>query len=215
MRKLSAIAPLAVLFAVLPFASFAQERDSWEVQSLNQVIPGTPEGGVTMTSTTATGTNGVFVRYGDTVLMADNATVNFQTGAAAADGHVRIEMGGQIWLGEHINYNFKTHQMHSEQFRTGKPPVFAAGENLQGDISNKVYTAQHITVTTDDVSDPAIYIRARRVRMVPGKSIEAWNAVVFADGVPAFYYPYYKRNLARTRTTWIFCPATAAPTGRI
>ena len=85
--------------------------------------------------------------------------------------------------------------MRSEQFRTGKPPVFAAGENLQGDISNKVYTAQHVFVTTDDVSDPAIRIRASRIRMVPGQYIEAWNAVVFMDGVPAFYFPYYKRNL--------------------
>ena len=31
--------------------------------------------------------------------------------------------------------------------------------------------------------------------MVPGQYIEAWNAVVFMDGVPAFYFPYYKRNL--------------------
>ena len=27
--------------------------------------------------------------------------------------------------------------MHSEQFRTGKPPVFAAGNELQGNVSNQ------------------------------------------------------------------------------
>ena len=47
--------------------------------------------------------------------------------------------GDQIWIGEHITYNFKTHQMQSEQFRTGKAPVFAAGQELEGDTSNKVY----------------------------------------------------------------------------
>ena len=133
--------------------------------------------------------------------------MNRDTGETVADGHVRIERGGQIWLGEHINYNFKTHQMRSEQFRTGKPPVFAAGKNLQGDISNQVYTAQHALVTTDDVSDPAVRIRASRIRMVPGQYIEAWNAVLFADGVPAFYYPYYQRNLgAHRERTWNFMP---------
>ncbi len=53
-----------------------------------------------------------------------------------ADGHVRIESGDQIWVGEHIRYNFKTHQMRSEEFRTGKPPVFAAGRELEGNITN-------------------------------------------------------------------------------
>ena len=80
--------------------------------------------------------------------------VELADGRGVADGNVRIESGEQIWVGEHIRYNFKTHQMQSEQFRTGKPPVFAAGNDLQGDTSNKTYTARHIFVTTDDVSKP-------------------------------------------------------------
>src|SRR5208282_735096 len=84
--------------------------------------------------------------------------------------------------------------------------VFAAGKNLQGDISNKVYTARHAYVTSDDVSDPAFRIRASRIRMVPGQYIEAWNAVLFANGVPAFYYPYYKRNLGAHANELDFLP---------
>ena len=206
MRKLFPIAALILLAAVFPVAALAQEQPVWEVQSLNQIIPGAPEGSVTMTSTTATGTNGVFVRYGDTVLTADSETVDFQTGETVADGKVRIEQGGQIWLGDHINYNFKTRRMRSEQFRTGKPPVFAQGGALSGDISNQVYAARHVFVTTDDVSDPAFRIRASRVRMVPNQYIEAWNAVLFMDGVPAFYFPYYKRNLGEHANNWNFTP---------
>ena len=129
--------------------------------------------------TSATGTNGICVKYGGATLMADSATVNRQTGEVVADGHVRIEQGDQIWVGEHIRYNFKTHQMQSEEFRTGKPPVFAAGRELQGDISNKTYNARHVFVTTDDVSDPAIRVRASRIKIVPGKYVEMWNAVLY------------------------------------
>jgi lipopolysaccharide assembly outer membrane protein LptD (OstA) len=195
-RRRPVISALILFAAIFPLSVLAQEQPAWEVQALNQIIPGlNVVGVVTLTSTNAVGTNGVFVQYKDTTLTADSATVDWETGEAVADGHVRIEMGDQIWLGEHINYNFKTHQMRSEQFRTGKPPVFAAGENLQGDISNKVYSAQHVFVTSDDVSDPSVRIRASRVRMVPGQYIEAWNAVLFMNGVPAFYFPYYKRSL--------------------
>src|SRR6185369_984275 len=42
---------------------------------------------------------------------------------------------------------------------------------------------------------PSMYIRATSLRIVPGKYVEAWNAMVYLDGVPVFYYPYYRRNL--------------------
>ncbi|MGA3164094.1 MAG: LPS assembly protein LptD [Verrucomicrobiota bacterium] len=161
MRSLPAIASLAFLIAVFPFVARAQEQPAWEIQALNQIVPGAPEGSVEYDAATGTarGTN------------------------------------VQIWVGEHIRYNFKTHQMQSEQFRMGKPPVFAAGNELQGDISNKTYTARHVLVTTDDISKPAIRVRASRVKIVPGKYVEMWNAVVIMDGVPVFYFPYYHRNL--------------------
>ena len=196
MRNLPAIASLAFLIAVFPFVVRAQEQPSWDIRALNQVIPGTPEGNVEydMATGTARGTN-VFVKYGDTILTADSGVLNQQSGEEVADGHVRIEQNNQIWVGEHIRYNFKTHQMQSEQFRMGRPPVFAAGNELQGDTSNKTYTARHVLVTTDDIRKPAIRIRASRIKIVPGKYVEMWNAVMIMDGVPVFYFPYYHRNL--------------------
>jgi LPS-assembly protein len=196
MRNLRAIVPIVFFAAFFPVIALAQQEQGWEVQTLNQIIPGAPEGRVEydMASGTARSTN-VFVKYGNATLMADSATLNWQTGEVVADGNVRIESGNQIWVGEHIRYNFKTHQMQSEQFRMGKPPVFASGNDLQGDTSNKTYTARHILVTTDDVNKPAIYARASRMKIVPGKYVEMWNAVLFMDGVPTFYFPYYRRNL--------------------
>jgi len=208
MRRLPAIAPLALFFALFPFIALAQKQPAWEVESLNQIVPGTPEGHLEydMADGSARGTNGIFVKYGDTILMADSASVNSQTGEAVADGGVRIEQGDQIWAAEHVRYNFKTRQMQSEQFRTGKPPVFAGGTGLQGNSSNRTYTARHIFVTTDDVSDPAIRVRASRITIVPGKYVEMWNAVVFLDGVPAFYFPYYRRNLGLHANNLNFLP---------
>ena len=114
--------------------------------------------------------------------------------------------GDQIWLGEHMRYNFKTHQMQSEQFRTGKPPVFAAGRELEGNTTNRTYNARHLFITTDDVSDPATRVRASRVKIVPGKYVEMWNAVLYVDGVPVFYFPYYQRNLGERANNFNFVP---------
>ena len=159
-----------------------------------------------MQGDTIIGTNGIFVKRGDTTLSADSVSVNQQSGEVVADGNVRIEEGDQIWTGEHIRYNFKTHQMQSEQFRMGKPPVFAQGEQLQGDITNKIYHARHAFVTTDDVSDPEFYVRSTHIKIVPGKYIEMWNAVFYVNGVPAFYFPYYRRELGPRANNLNFLP---------
>ncbi len=200
MRKFSAIAALALLAALFfPCLVRAQDQPSWEVQALNQILPGTVEGKVDYDSATgtATGTNGVYVNYnhGSAVLTADTASVNMKSGDVEADGNVRIESGDQLWVGDHIQYNFKTRQMRSEQFRTGKAPVFAGGVSLTGDGSNRVYTAGNAFVTTDDAADPAYKVRATKIKVIPGKSVRMWNAVVFVEGVPVFYFPYYQRNL--------------------
>jgi lipopolysaccharide assembly outer membrane protein LptD (OstA) len=207
MRRLSAIAPLVLFAAAFPFLALAQEQPSWVILGQSEVIPGAPEGKLDydFKNDLGYGTN-IFVQYGGATLVADSATLNQRTGEIEADGHVRIEQGGLLWVGEHIHYNFKTHQMQSEEFRTGKPPVFAQGGQLQGDITNKTYHARHALVTTDDVSEPAIYVRSSHIKIVPEKYVEMWNAVLFMDGVPTFYFPYYRRNLGGHVNNFNFTP---------
>jgi LPS-assembly protein len=210
MTKLPAILALifcAAIFSPVAFAQGATDTGEWEVKALNQVIPGTVEGKVDYDFATGTATysNGVFVHYadaahGEVVLTADSASVNTKTGDVDADGNVRIESGKQIWVGEHIHYNFLNHQMRSEQFRTGRAPVFVAGTRLTGFIDHKKNATNEVTaaqafVTTDDYADPAYQVRASSIKVIPGKSVQMWNAVMYVEGVPVFYFPYYERNL--------------------
>jgi LPS-assembly protein len=148
-------------------------------------------------------TNDVVLKWRGTVMSAEGVTVNTESGQATAVGHVRIQRDDQVWTGERIEYNFKTHLMTAARFRTGRAPVFAQGEGLHGIITNSVqnasgtnvYTATNAFVTLDDVSNPLIKVRANRIRIVPGQYIEATHAVLYVGEVPVFYFPYYKRNL--------------------
>ena len=200
----------------MALSAFAQEQPSLEVLPLHQVLTGQDQAGGTgdidydMRTGCASGTNGVCVRFSTTnnyvVLTSDRATVNTKTYDIQADGHVRIESGDQLWVGEHIQYNLKTRRMQSDQFRTGKAPVFAGGENLSGDNSQRIYTATNGYVTTDDYSNPTYRVRASRIKVVGGKSVEMWNAVAYADKVPFFYFPYFKRNLGARANNFTVTP---------
>ncbi len=148
----------------------------------------------------AHGTNGVYIHYNGTVLTADSVSLNKDSHEATADGHVHIQQGDQVWVGEHVQYNLDTHDMVAEQFRSGKAPVFMEGRGLHGNIvSNKMelgtYTATNGIITTDDVQKPAFRLRASRMKIIPNDKLEAWNAVLYAGDVPVFYFPYYERNL--------------------
>jgi LPS-assembly protein len=195
MKPFSAI---ALIFAVfLAFAASAQEESGFVVEALSHYLPGKVEGTIESDPATGlyTGTNGVYVKYKNVTLTADTAALNISTGDVDADGNVRIESDGQLWVGEHIHYNFETKMMRTEQFRTGKTPIFAGGTGLSGNTSNHVYTAKGGFVTTDDSADPAYEVRASRIKIIPGKSVEMWNAVLYAEDVPVFYFPYFKRNI--------------------
>jgi LPS-assembly protein len=199
---------LGLLICFLAGSAAAQDAPAWEVQALSHIIPGTVAGVVDYdpVAGTAAGTNGVYVKYGPATLTADSASVNTKTGDVVADGHVRIESGGQLWVGEQVHYNFLTQKLATEQFRTGRFPVYATGERLTGDGTNHLYAAEHATVTTDDYSDPTFQVHASRIVIVPGQYVAMWNAVLYARGVPVFYFPYYHRNLGGHANNWTFMP---------
>lgn len=120
----------ALCFFAFARVLVAQQQPAWEIESL------TGEGGVEYDwqKEIATATNGVIVKYGNGVLTAAKVVVNLATGEVTAEGQVRIQRDDQVWASEQVGYNFKTGKFGAQQFRTGKSPVFAAGEGLQAEV---------------------------------------------------------------------------------
>ena len=193
---------LALCVMALPGTLRAQQRPGWELEALNE------QGWVEFNVQTGmgSGTNGVLVRYGSAFVTADQVSVNQQSGEVVADGNVHIQSEDQLWAGEHIRYNFKTRQMQAEQFRTGKAPVFIEAEGLHGEITNQLYAATNSVITTDDVAEPAVKIRAKYIKIIPGDKVEAHGATLYVEGVPVFYWPYYSRKLGPRANNFNFIP---------
>lgn len=190
---------LAWLGAALP--ARATETVPWEIMALS------PDGVVDydLRRDIVSATNGISVRYGNAVLVARRATVERQTGWVIAEGGVRIESEGQLWVGEHLSYNFFTRQLIAEQFRTGKAPVFASARGASGG-SNNVYYATNAVVTVDDAEKPFLTLRAHSLKIVAGEYVAARHALVYVGGVPVFYFPYYSRPLKERANYWTLMP---------
>jgi len=192
------------LFALVK-AINAQEQSlaAWVVKSL-----ASENGGVEFDPDTSEfiATNDVIVTYGGAVLTANSVRVNTQTGEVIADGKVRIQQGEQVWASEHIRFNFKTHQMQAEQFRTGQAPFFSEGKGLSADITNHVYIGSDAMITSEDIGQPLVKLRAKTIKLIPGKKLEAHNATLYIGNVPVFYFPFYSRNLTEHASHYTFLP---------
>jgi len=140
------------------------------------------------------------------MLTADTVSVEEQTGETLAQGRVRIQHLGQIWVGEKIRYNFFTRQMQTEEFRTGAPPLFASGLALEGDTTNEVYNARSAFITTDDYENPFMVVRAKSIEVVPGDKVTARHATMHLGKVPVFYWPYYSRKIGQRQNQFLFLP---------
>ncbi len=171
-----------------------------------QVLPTTPDTEIELDSDAIVARNGVLVTYGEVELTAGEVEVNQSTGDIQARGGVILKQEGQVWTGEAITYNYLTQMAESSSFKTGAPPFLASGKSLHGDITNKVYSASNATITTDDVENPVFKIKAESLIVVPGESIEAYNATAYIGDMPVFYYPHYKRQLGRHRTNFELTP---------
>ena len=162
-------------------------------------------------------TNGAKVTGMGGVLTADRAMVNVMTGDVQAEGNVRILRDNMVWTGEDVRYNFKTRYMQTAQFRTGKPPYFAAGQSISGfrsdNPTNTLYTAQKAFVTADDVAEPALRVEASSLKIVPGQYFQARHAVLYAGPVPMFYFPIYTQRLDGKGNHFEFTPGTRSQYG--
>jgi LPS-assembly protein len=154
----------------------------------------------------ATSTNGVVVRYGEAILTAREIVLEHESGDVIARGSVYLQREQAVWRGEYLRYNFVTKQLSSGRFQVGHPPVFAAGAGLGSTHSNQVYVATNAFVTTDNVVTPGYRIEAKRLKVAPGKYVEASNAILYLGDVPIFYFPYYRHSLARSPNRFEFIP---------
>lgn len=166
-----------ICLAALSTALLAQQQPAWEIESA------TGQAEFDWEKQIATATNGVMVRYGNGVLTAEAVRVNLATGDVSAQGRVRIQRDDQVWASEEVIYNFKTGNFQAQQFRTGKSPVFAAGEGLQAE-PRVMWLLAELKPSRASAATPVL-VGATQEKIKAKDRAGAENAVRVAESYPA------------------------------
>lgn len=158
-------------------------------------------------SRTWVGSNGIIIRQGDTILIANEVRVDEVTRQAVAEGMVTLQSGALFWTGEHLEYNFNTREIGASSYRAGVGSrAFLQAENMAGSPTNKVFEATNALFTTDDLQPPGYHVRAKKVRIEEGKEVVAEGATLYMGKVPVFYLPHYRRSLGPHPNYFVVTP---------
>lgn len=140
------------------------------------------------------GSGHVVIRRTNEFIKCDHIVMNLESFDVISEGNVVFESDNDTWTGEKMTYNFRTRQgRYGEYFAFFDPFYIHAEESQQ--ISPTEILLNNATVTTCEGDSPSAYIRAQRVRLIPGRHIYAFNVVVFVKGIPVMYTPYWAQNI--------------------
>jgi LPS-assembly protein len=162
-------------------------------------------------SHTWVGRNGVIIKQGSAILIADEVRLDENTRQVVADGAVTLQTEKLYWTGAHLEYNFTTRELGAASYRTGIGPVFVYGDQLSAVTTNKVFEINNARVTTDDTAHPGYHVRAKSVKIEDakdgkGKEITAREATLYLGDTAVFYLPYYRREIGPHSTYFVITP---------
>jgi lipopolysaccharide assembly outer membrane protein LptD (OstA) len=144
-----------------------------------------------------TATGQVVAVKGDTTLKADFVRLLTTNDEVSASGNVTLERPGSKMKGDSLVYNFNTGSGSWHRVSGDFAPFQVKAEST--DKAGQVLILHNACVTTctNAFSRWHYHVAARRVELVPGKSLKTRNAIWCFGGVPVMYVPFWYRNLEK------------------
>ncbi len=150
------------------------------------------------------GSGNVIVSQGTGSLKADFVTVHTVSEDVYAAGHVEFKDGDRVWQGDELTYNFKTEQGDFGQFNAYLNPLYIRAKDSER-TSPEFFEVKDVFISSCEGEKPEFYITAKEATIESERYVRAKHAVFHLGGVPFFYFPYYKYDLAR-ESHWDFLP---------
>ncbi|SFZ97604.1 Outer membrane protein Imp, required for envelope biogenesis / Organic solvent tolerance protein precursor [hydrothermal vent metagenome] len=193
---------LRILFSIFIFISLlhAQEEDKGkkiEVTAKN----------ISSTKTTVTGSDGVVVYYGDSVIKADKAIYNKETQLLVLDG--KVEMIGYMGSKEHSNHL----EIQTDKDIVTFKDLFMVSKNDVWLYTNKAinvdgnYTFGKSVLSSCEANDPLWKMAFERSKYdSEDEYMKIYDAKIYFKDVPIVYTPYMAFSTNNDRASGLLFP---------
>lgn len=112
-------------------------------------------------------------------------------------GDVSIYQNQTLQRGKKVTYYMEEQKIDASGLRTGVDPLLleADGFTMEERDGKQVFVGQDAGITTHDVEEPAVWVRAGETTVFPDDRVEFKNMKIYAGDTPIFWLPYFSQPL--------------------
>lgn len=112
-------------------------------------------------------------------------------------GDVSIYQNQTVQRGKQVVYYMEEQKIDASGLRTGVDPLLleADGFSMEERDGKQVFVGRDAGITTHDVEDPAVWVRAGETTVFPDDRVEFRNMKLYAGDTPIFWLPYFSQPL--------------------
>ncbi|NNE91235.1 MAG: LPS-assembly protein LptD [Verrucomicrobiales bacterium] len=143
----------------------------------------------------ATARGNVVIKYGTTVIEADEAEYHQSSGKVIAKGNVTAFKDGGQFHGDEIIYDTESGEMVAVDLRSSMDPIFYEAGRTAITGGDQPLDLENTFITTHDSVNPNFRINSKRMTIFPGEKVVMKGVKLYAGDRPIFWLPYLSQPL--------------------
>jgi len=130
-------------------------------------------------------------------ILADHGVLDDAAKTVTLTGDVSIYQKQGLQRGNRVVYFMDEQKIDASGLRTGVDPLLleADGFNMEERDGQSVFVGRNAGITTHDVENPSVWVRADETTVFPNDRVEFKNMKLYAGDTPIFWLPYLSQPL--------------------
>jgi LPS-assembly protein len=137
----------------------------------------------------------------DITMKCEEAIYDLKEGKVEAKGGITLQDKETTIYGSQIIYDLRARQGIIENGSSFIDPWYCSGPKIER-VSDKEIIVEDGYITSCELSPPHYLLKAKKIRVLLGEKISAYNVLMYVGKIPIFYFPFYWRSLREKRFTW-------------
>jgi len=137
----------------------------------------------------------------DVIVECEEAMLDLKEEKIEAKGGIVLQDKETTIHGSQIIYDLRTGRGVINNASSFIEPWYCSGPKIER-ISDKEIIVQDGYITSCELSPPHYRLKAKKIRVLLGERISAYNVLMYLGKIPIFYLPFYWRSLRERRFSW-------------
>ncbi|MDR2860590.1 MAG: hypothetical protein LBV66_02010 [Elusimicrobiota bacterium] len=138
----------------------------------------------------------VHIKWEDTDMYADSISFVFENKMMTAEGNVQLKEEGNIVFAQSISYYYDDEKGELIKTKAASNAAFIQSEKMER-LDKENFAVHRISISNCDLDEPHTSFRASKAKLINGKRVTLYNAILYIGDVPVFYIPILTRALVR------------------